>query len=444
MIRRLAVPLLMLLLLVFSVAAVNAFIPRRQCIMRPSIDSNQSLHHRRDVSLPFGLLQLRGGNADDEIITSQVENDEDTIDETTDSETSKKAWEEEIKRTQSFYKAQSVNASEGDGVGNGTEDVRGYGSSQSSVAESNPNVVITEGDESDPAQAAEDIVDVVKVKADTEDNNTAELLENVESGEKIGSESFEEETVEEELEEEQHVEEVASETFEDDDLEQVESVASEEEQHVEEVESETFEEEKEEVEVGEEIQEGVEFRSVEEDDLEEVEVGEEIQEEVVKAPASKATDGFEEDAGNEGVIDLSVNSLSDAEKDDDGITKGDADTADKSTEYTQEHDPYSSIATLENDEPSSLLRKSSALLQVMLLRGQAAVSQNKGVQYLAQNKPKMKVIALASLGGMLSMLVGGHFFLLAEELRMQETEILDLPNDWIEEESYVDETDEDD
>ncbi len=69
------------------------------------------------------------------------------------------------------------------------------------------------------------------------------------------------------------------------------------------------------------------------------------------------------------------------------------------------------------------------------------MSKNKGAQYLAQNKPKIKVIALASLGGVLSLLVGGHVFLAMQ----QEADTLEVPNnEWIEEDSSVDESEEDD
>ena len=141
----------------------------------------------------------------------------------------------------------------------------------------------------------------------------------------------------------------------------------------------------------------------------------------------------EEKAGSDGVVDSSVTPVGDTS--DDGVA--DAAATDESGESTPEQDASSIAVT---DEPTSLVRKVSAVVQVMLLRGRIAVSKNKGVQYLAQNKPKIKVIALASLGGVLSLLVGGHVF-----LAMQETDALELPNDeWREEESYVDEADEDD
>ncbi len=450
LIRRHTVPSLLLLLA--SVAVANAFVPKRrpmryliEASARPSIDSNQSLH-RRDVSFPFSLLQLRGGSVGDEI-AAQIENGEETIDETTeDSETPKaeRVWEEEIKRTQSFYQEQSVNASESiDDGGNGVEDLRGYGSSQLLTAQGNPKVVITEGDESDPAQANEDKVDAAEVKDDAEDNDTIEVDTENELHEEILEQVAEEEEEEgvtesepsgEVLEEQEVVEEAL----------QVEVVAEEqssdnggvENVDVEAEEVSTLEDDEgnDAVEVSDEV---AKEEVIEEE--EEVLEGEIVaQEEVLEGEivAQEQSTAVEEDAGNEGVVDSSVTQLVDAEEDDDVVVEGDADAADESSESTPEHDPHSSIATLENDEPSSLVRKVSDLLQVMLLRGRIAVSKNKGIQYLAQNKSKMKVIALASLGGLL-------IFLRAEGQAMQEAETtLELPNDdWLEDESYVDETD---
>lgn len=84
-----------------------------------------------------------------------------------------------------------------------------------------------------------------------------DLLENVEIGEDIVSQTFEKDAIElvSKTVTKEHVEEVKSESFEQNDLEQIESSASEEED-VNEVKSESFdEEEMEEVEIGEEVEE---------------------------------------------------------------------------------------------------------------------------------------------------------------------------------------------
>ena len=105
-----------LLLLFISVAASNAFVPRRhrryktEASSRPSIvDSSQSVHHR-DAILPFGL-NIRGGDLAEKVVTSEAaKNDEEAIEEAADSdEIATRVWEEEIKRTRSFYQEQSVN-----------------------------------------------------------------------------------------------------------------------------------------------------------------------------------------------------------------------------------------------------------------------------------------------------------------------------------------------
>uniref|UniRef100_A0A7S2LQ00 Uncharacterized protein n=1 Tax=Skeletonema marinoi TaxID=267567 RepID=A0A7S2LQ00_9STRA len=425
----------LLLLAAFSVTAANAFIPRRQRrylteASRPSIGSSSQSLHKRDATLPFGL-QLRGGDADGDV-ASEVENGEETIDDkAADSDqAANKVWEEEIKRTQSFYQEQSASdASESvDDGANNDEDMN----SEASAAQSDTTVDVIEGDDIEPAQANEDIVDAVEGEADAEENDTVEVdavddvsdealqeatEEEVVAENEAQDEVSEEEEVAEALQVEVVTEEQTSDCGEVGNVDAEEVIASEEADITDIVEESVAKEE------GEEVAEGV---IAEEDVLEGDTVGGEEQ-----------STADEENAGSDGVADSSVTPLGDAG--DDGVSEGDADAADddESSESTPEQDASSVAVT---DEPTSLVRKVSAVVQVMLLRGRIAVSKNKGVQYLAQNKPKIKVIALASLGGVLSLLVGGHVF-----LAMQETDALELPNDeWIEEESYVDEADEDD
>eukprot|EP00577_Skeletonema_sp_RCC1716_P026162 CAMPEP_0113392180 /NCGR_PEP_ID=MMETSP0013_2-20120614/11137_1 /TAXON_ID=2843 ORGANISM="Skeletonema costatum, Strain 1716" /NCGR_SAMPLE_ID=MMETSP0013_2 /ASSEMBLY_ACC=CAM_ASM_000158 /LENGTH=167 /DNA_ID=CAMNT_0000275535 /DNA_START=47 /DNA_END=547 /DNA_ORIENTATION=+ /assembly_acc=CAM_ASM_000158 len=164
---RRALPLL--LLAAFSVTAANAFIPRRQRrylteASRPSIGSSSQSLHKRDATLPFGL-QLRGGDADGDV-ASEVENGEETIDDkAADSDqAANKVWEEEIKRTQSFYQEQSASdASESvDDGANNDEDIN----SEVSADQSDTTVDVIEGDDIEPAQANEDIVDAVEGEFD--------------------------------------------------------------------------------------------------------------------------------------------------------------------------------------------------------------------------------------------------------------------------------------
>jgi len=425
----------LLLLAAFSVTAANAFIPRRQRrylteASRPSIGSSSQSLHKRDATLPFGL-QLRGGDADGDV-ASEVENGEETIDDkAADSDqAANKVWEEEIKRTQSFYQEQSASdASESvDDGANNDEDMN----SEASAAQSDTTVDVIEGDDIEPAQANEDIVDAVEGEADAEENDTVEVdavddvsdealqeatEEEVVAENEAQDEVSEEEEVAEALQVEVVTEEQTSDCGEVGNVDAEEVIASEEADIKDTVE-ESDEVAKEEAAGGEDV-EGV--VAAEEDVLDGDTVGEE------------QSTADEEKAGSDGVVDSSVTPVGDTS--DDGVA--DAAATAESSESTPEQDASSVAVT---DEPTSLVRKVSAVVQVMFLRGRIAVSKNKGVQYLAQNKPKIKVIALASLGGVLSLLVGGHVF-----LAMQETDALELPNDeWIEEESYVDEADEDD
>jgi len=427
---------LLLLLAVFSVTAANAFIPRRQRrylteASRPSIGSSSQSLHKRDDTLPFGL-QLRGGDADGDV-ASEVENGEETIDDkAADSDQAvNKVWEEEIKRTQSFYQEQSASdASESvDDGANNDEDIN----SEVSADQSDTTVDVIEEDDSESAQANEDIVDAVEGEFDAEDNDTVEVdavddvsdeaLQEATEAEVVAEneaqdEVSEEEEVAETLQVEVVTEEQTSDSGEVDNVDAEEVVSSEEAEIKDTVEESDEEVAKEEAAGGEDV-EGV--VAAEEDVLDGDTVGEE------------QSTADEEKAGSDGVVDSSVTPVGDTS--DDGVA--DAAATAESSESTPEQDASSIAVT---DEPTSLVRKVSAVVQVMLLRGRIAVSKNKGVQYLAQNKPKIKVIALASLGGVLSLLVGGHVF-----LAMQETDALELPNDdWIEEESYVDEADEDD
>lgn len=418
----------LLLLLCFSVAAANAFVPRRQ--RRYYLTESSS---RPSVDFPFGL-QFRGGGVDDEVITSEVENVEEIMEEAAaDSDESvKKAWEKEIKRTQSFYQEQSVNNNASttiDDGSNNVEDVRGYGNSETSAAQSNVTVdVMEKGDDNEPAQVAdEENVDVVEAEADTEDN-TAEVNEEADKKEDDTENETRVEVLEEEQEEMTRGEEAlqveivadkpSTNSGEVANVEAEEILATEEDENNNVVKVSYEVAEGEEV-VAEGIAGGVEEVSVEGDIVEEH-----------QSTADEENDGSDE------VIETSLD-----DADGNIVAEGDTDAVanDASSESTPEQVDASSIAA--TDEPTSLVTKVGALFQVMLLRGRIAVSKNKGLQYLVQNKPKIKVIALASLGGVLSLLVGGHFF-----LAMQETDTLELPNDeWIEEEIYVEEeADEDD
>mmetsp|Transcript_34565 Transcript_34565/g.51804 ORF Transcript_34565/g.51804 Transcript_34565/m.51804 type:complete len:435 (+) Transcript_34565:60-1364(+) len=421
---------LLLLLAAFSVTAANAFIPRRQRryltdASRPSIGSSSQSLHERDATLPFGL-QLRGGDADGDV-ASKGENGEETVEEAAESGvTAKKVWEEEIKRTQSFYQEQSASdASESvDDGANNVEDAN----SEATSDQSDTTVDVIEGDDSTPAQANEDIVDVVEGEADAEDNNT----DVVDAVDDVSDEALQEATEAEVVAENEAQDEVSEE--EEAETLQVEVVTEGQTSDSEEVGNVDAEDViiSEEAQINDTVEESV---ATEEGEEGVVAAEEEVLEgDTVGEEQSTADD---QNAGSDGAVDSSVTPLGDTS--DDGVAEVDTDTAatDESSESTPEQDA-SSIAV--SDEPTSLVRKVSAVVQVMLLRGRIAVSKNKGVQYLAQNKPKIKVIALASLGGVLSLLVGGHVF-----LAMQETDVLELPNDdWIEEESYVDEADEDD
>mmetsp|Transcript_1918 Transcript_1918/g.4182 ORF Transcript_1918/g.4182 Transcript_1918/m.4182 type:complete len:441 (-) Transcript_1918:33-1355(-) len=427
---------LLLLAAAFSVTAANAFIPRRQRryltdASRPSIGSSSQSLHKRDATLPFGL-QLRGGDADGDV-ASEVENGEETVEEAAESDvTAKKVWEEEIKRTQSFYQEQSVNdASESNDDGaNNVEDEN----SEASVAQSDTTVdVIVEGDDSELAQANEDIVDAVEGEFDAEDNDTVE----VDAVDDVSDEALQEATEEEVVAENEAQDEVSEEEEEVAETLQVEVVTEEQTSDSGEVGNVDAEEvvSSEEAEIKDTVEESDEVAKEEAAGGEDVEGVVAAEEDVLDGDTvgEEQSTADEEKAGSDGVVDSSVTPVGDTS--DDGVA--DAAATAESSESTPEQDASSIAVT---DEPTSLVRKVSAVVQVMLLRGRIAVSKNKGVQYLAQNKPKIKVIALASLGGVLSLLVGGHVF-----LAMQETDALELPNDeWIEEESYVDEADEDD
>jgi len=427
---------LLLLAAAFSVTAANAFIPRRQRryltdASRPSIGSSSQSLHKRDDTLPFGL-QLRGGDADGDV-ASEVENGEETVEEAAESDvTAKKVWEEEIKRTQSFYQEQSVNdASESNDDGaNNVEDEN----SEASVAQSDTTVdVIVEGDDSELAQANEDIVDAVEGEFDAEDNDTVE----VDAVDDVSDEALQEATEEEVVAENEAQDEVSEEEEEVAETLQVEVVTEEQTSDSGEVGNVDAEEvvSSEEAEIKDTVEESDEVAKEEAAGGEDVEGVVAAEEDVLDGDTvgEEQSTADEEKAGSDGVVDSSVTPVGDTS--DDGVA--DAAATAESSESTPEQDASSIAVT---DEPTSLVRKVSAVVQVMLLRGRIAVSKNKGVQYLAQNKPKIKVIALASLGGVLSLLVGGHVF-----LAMQETDALELPNDeWIEEESYVDEADEDD
>ena len=439
MIRHPTFPFLLLLCIAVA-AASNAFVPRRhrryisEASSRPSIDSSQSLH-QRDAILPFGL-QIRGGDLVDEVITSEVgENDEEAMDEAADSDgTATRVWEEEIKRTRSFYQEQSVNNDDDDDGDNDQDE-----HSETLPAASDPKAVSTEevDDSEPPVQADEDIDDVVEVKEDTEDNT-----EGVEEVNQVGEvviaqvDAAENESAAEVLEEAQ--EEVAEE---DEEAFQVEVVAEEQSSGSGEVESVDTEEiiASEEEEVNKVVE--VSGEAV----TEEVAEGEEVAggEEVVAGEIADEVEGdqataMEESADSDDIVDTSEPSVVVA--DDEVVAEEEADAAanDESSVHTPEQDASPVAVT---DEPTSLVRKASALVQVMLLRWRIAVSKNKGVQYLAQNKPKIKVIALASLGGVLSLLVGGQVF-----FAMQEAGTSELPNDELIEEEmvFVDDADEDD
>lgn len=433
-----------LLLLCISVAAAsNAFVPRRhrryisEASSRPSIDSSQSLH-QRDAILPFGL-QIRGGDLVDEVITSEAaENDVETMDEAADSDgTATRVWEEEIKRTRSFYQEQSVNNDDDDDGDNDQDE-----HSETLPAASDPKAVSTEEvDDSELVQADEDIDDVVEVKEDTEDNT-----EGVEEVNQVGEvviaqvDAAENESAAEVLEEAQ--EEVAEE---DEEAFQVEVVAEEQSSGSGEVETVDTEEiiASEEEEVSKVVEVSGEAETEEVAEGEEVAGGEEvvageIADEVEEVSAGDQATDMEESADSDDIVDTSEPSVVVA--DDEVVAEEDADAAanDESSVHTPEQDASPVAVT---DEPTSLVRKASALVQVMLLRWRIAVSKNKGVQYLAQNKPKIKVIALASLGGVLSLLVGGQVF-----FAMQEAGTSELPNDELIEEEmvFVDDADEDD
>jgi len=430
---RRALPLL--LLAAFSVTAANAFIPRRQRrylteASRPSIGSSSQSLHKRDDTLPFGL-QLRGGDADGDV-ASEVENGEETVEEAAESDvTAKKVWEEEIKRTQSFYQEQSASdASESvDDGANNDEDIN----SEVSADQSDTTVDVIEGDDIEPAQANEDIVDAVEGEFDAEDNDTVE----VDAVDDVSDEALQEATEEEVVAENEAQDEVSEEEEEVAETLQVEVVTEEQTSDSGEVGNVDAEEvvSSEEAEIKDTVEESDEVAKEEAAGGEDVEGVVAAEEDVLDGDTvgEEQSTADEEKAGSDGVVDSSVTPVGDTS--DDGVA--DAAATAESSESTPEQDASSIAVT---DEPTSLVRKVSAVVQVMLLRGRIAVSKNKGVQYLAQNKPKIKVIALASLGGVLSLLVGGHVF-----LAMQETDALELPNDeWIEEESYVDEADEDD
>ena len=281
----------------------------------------------------------------------------------------------------------------------------------------------------------------MEVKADTEDN--AEVVEEVnqveeddvtqvdatdnESGAEVIEEAQEEvvEATEEALQVEVDAEEQSSESGEVGTVGAEESIASEDDEvnNVVEVSDEAVTGE---VAGGEEVVAG-EIA----DEVEEVSEGDHAGDEQSTAN--------EENADSDEIVDTSNAPVVAA--DDEVVAEENTDDAtnDESSEYTPEQDDASSVAV--TDEPTSLVTKARALAQVMLLRGRIAVSKNKGVQYLAQNKPKIKVIALASLGGVLSLLVGGHVFLAMQ----QEADRLEVPNsEWIEEDSHVDESEEED
>ena len=423
-------PLLLMLLLSFTVAAAaNTFVPRRQrrSYLTESlsrllfIDLNQS-KQRSGAILPFGL-QIRGGDVENDVETSEVDNSEEIMEEAADSdETVKKVWEKEIKRTQSFYQEQSVTNDSSEAIDEGSnnvEDVRGYGNSETSAAQSNVVDVMEEGDDNEPdaEQADEDNVDIVEVKAESEDNseqveevNEEECVTENETRDKVLKE--EEETAEEEaLQVEVNAEELSNDSGEIEHVDAKEIVDSEEDGDNDAVDA-SDEYTKEEIAESEEVV----SEDIAEEAIEEVSEGDVFEEQ------QSAAD--EESVSSDEVIDISDTSSDHA---DSLVTEEDADAAanDESSESTPEQVNASSVAV--TDEPTSLVTKVSALLQVMLLRGRIAVSKNK---------PKMKVIALAALGG-LSLFVGGHFFLAVQE---ETTETLELPNDeWIEEESYVEE-----
>ena len=400
------------LLLLMSSNTVDGFMPKRH---RKFLTTTKTT---KDTTIDLHVyLQLRGGDADDE---TAPENSDDAVDEVQDSdEASKEAWKEEIKRTQSFYQEQSVTNND---TTEAAEDVRGYGNSESSSFEQNIAQAEIEEEDDDEAQADDDSIMVDDVEKednimDTEENDneeadTAHEVINDINEEVIAVEAVEEasetDSVDEVIEEERDVK--------GEDL-QVEVAADEEQSTVSE---------------GDENMGEEDAIVSEEDDVNDYTV--EIQEVVVEEEEVKDSVG---EIAAEDRLEGDVNEADTDQVDDtlSATSENEVVYSAESNVSTPEEEQDQTYIAVQHDESNSLVRKASALLQVILLRGQIALSKNKRVQYLSRHKSKVKVIALASLGGVLSLLARDHFFVW-EEWQASD-DMLELPgedDEWIEEE----------
>ena len=387
---------------------------------------------KRTANLPFGFL-VRGGHADNGEST-QIENDEETKvdteptaeevsnnEEVATSERHKSAWEEEIKRTQSFYLAESENRSKSSQDKVNVEDVRSYGSSQTITPTS------TGGDnELGSADMREEIVEAFDTATCDEDIGSTEVDAQVASeqqstGAKPVANVVEEEILDKEVVDEEQSTIVEEETSADNEESSSSSILP-----------------------VLEIEEEITFNEVsggtgdkERTEISNAYILEEENEEKVDAEEQYTVASADDDAGaSVDVKDNDVEKINeDALSEEEVVDITSESRASDFVEYTTD------IATDVNEDNTPLLRKVNDLLQVLLLRGRMSIHRkvSKVVTIVSQNKPQIAAVAFAALVSVvLAIQVGA-----SDDAQVEgEIETLKLPDDFDlieEDESHVDE-----
>ena len=394
---------------------------------------------KRSFSLSFGLL-VRGGHADNDkstqmesVAETKVDNEPTAEDYNNEeiascSERHQSAWEEEIKRTQSFYLAESENRSKSSQDKVNIEDVRAYGSSQTITPTS------TGGDnELGSADMREEIVEAFDTETCDEDIGSTEVDAQVGSEQQSTEAKPVANVVEEEILDKEVVDEEQSTIVEEETSADNEESASSSNFLVREIE--------EEIEV---VVNDVADRTGEETfaEISNTDILEEENEEKVDTEKEYTVASADEDAGasvdvkDNGFDKIDENILSEEEVVDDNGESRASDFA----EYTTE------IATDVNEDNTPLLQKVNDLLQVLLLRGRSIHRKvSKVVTIVSQNKPQIAAVAFAALVSVvLAIQVGASDD--AQVAMQEEIETLQLPDDFDligEDESHVEESDED-
>src|SRR5210317_1210221 len=396
-----ALPLLLPLLLASVVvvlveASTAAFLSRnlRSSLTKASkqqVRDANTILLERSVNLPFGLL-VRGGHTDNGEST-QIENDEGTkVDPTAEvcnneeiasSERHKSAWEEEIKRTQSFYLAESENRSKSNQHKVDVEDVRAYGSSQIITP------TLTGGDKLDSsADMGEVIVEAFDTKTfDTEtcdkdigstevDAQHASELQGAEN-EKVAN-VVEEEILDKEVVDEEQSTIVEEETSADNEESSSSSILPvleiEEEITLNEVSGGTGDKARAEI-LNTDI------------------LDEENEEKVAAEEQSTIASAYDDYAGaSVDVKDNDVDKIDeDALSEEEVVDDNGESRASDFVEYTTD------IATDMNEDNTPLLRKVNDLMQVLLLRGRMSIHRkvSKVVTIVSQDKPQIAAVFAA-------------------------------------------------